>query len=157
MSPKLIRWVGGVRCLGLFPKKIDFFYPFPYEQVLLTRFPVPRYIDTEQGGSQARFLLCKVLSCSFGKHKLNSPSRWTQVRHTTTNHGGWVGEMVGLQSSQTTLACRYFVNLDSSSDPQVRSLFDVRCSWSTWRSWVWAVKHREVWDSFALLPRVSMW
>ena len=24
------------------------------------RFPVPRYIDTEQGGSQARFLLCKV-------------------------------------------------------------------------------------------------
>ena len=25
MSPKLIRWVGGVRCLGLFPKKIDFF------------------------------------------------------------------------------------------------------------------------------------
>ena len=32
----------------------------PFEQVLLTRFPVPRYIDTEQGGSQARFLLCKV-------------------------------------------------------------------------------------------------
>ena len=32
----------------------------PLEQVLLTRFPVPRYIDTEQGGSQARFLLCKV-------------------------------------------------------------------------------------------------
>ena len=29
-------------------------------QVLLARFPVPRYIDTEQGGSQARFLLCKV-------------------------------------------------------------------------------------------------
>lgn len=25
-----------------------------------TRFPVPRYITTEQGGSQARFLLCKV-------------------------------------------------------------------------------------------------
>jgi len=24
------------------------------------RFPVPRYISTEQGGSQARFLLCKV-------------------------------------------------------------------------------------------------
>ena len=23
------RWVGGVRCLGLFPKKIDCFYPFP--------------------------------------------------------------------------------------------------------------------------------
>ena len=32
----------------------------PFVQVLLTRFPVPRYIDTEQGGSQARFLLCKV-------------------------------------------------------------------------------------------------
>lgn len=30
------------------------------QEVLLTRFPVPRYIDTEQGGSQARFLLCKV-------------------------------------------------------------------------------------------------
>ena len=29
VSPKLKRWVGGVRCLGLFPKKIDFFYPFP--------------------------------------------------------------------------------------------------------------------------------
>ena len=33
----------------------------PFVQVLLTRFPVPRYIDTEQGGSQARFLLCKVI------------------------------------------------------------------------------------------------
>jgi len=30
------------------------------QEVLLTRFPVPRYIDTEQGGSQARFLLSKV-------------------------------------------------------------------------------------------------
>ena len=30
MSPKLIGWVGGVRCLGLFPKKSRFFfYPFP--------------------------------------------------------------------------------------------------------------------------------
>nr|XP_040566440.1 protein transport protein Sec23A-like [Lepeophtheirus salmonis] len=29
-------------------------------EVLQTRFPVPRYISTEQGGSQARFLLCKV-------------------------------------------------------------------------------------------------
>ena len=26
MSPKLIRWVGGVRCLGLFPKKSRFFF-----------------------------------------------------------------------------------------------------------------------------------
>ena len=26
----------------------------------MTRFPVPLYIDTEQGGGQARFLLCKV-------------------------------------------------------------------------------------------------
>ena len=26
MSPKLIRWVGGVRCLGLFPKKNQFFF-----------------------------------------------------------------------------------------------------------------------------------
>jgi len=29
-------------------------------EILQTRFPVPRYITTEQGGSQARFLLCKV-------------------------------------------------------------------------------------------------
>ena len=29
-------------------------------EILQTRFPVPRYISTEQGGSQARFLLCKV-------------------------------------------------------------------------------------------------
>lgn len=27
---------------------------------LAVRFPAPRYIDTEQGGSQARFLLSKV-------------------------------------------------------------------------------------------------
>ena len=26
VSPKLIRWVGGVRCLGLFPKKTRFFW-----------------------------------------------------------------------------------------------------------------------------------
>ncbi|XP_026480575.1 protein transport protein Sec23A isoform X1 [Ctenocephalides felis] len=30
------------------------------QEILLTRFPMPRYIDTEQGGSQARFLLSKV-------------------------------------------------------------------------------------------------
>lgn len=29
-------------------------------EILQSRFPVPRYISTEQGGSQARFLLCKV-------------------------------------------------------------------------------------------------
>lgn len=28
--------------------------------ILAGRFPAPRYIDTEQGGSQARFLLSKV-------------------------------------------------------------------------------------------------
>ncbi|GLV40188.1 Secretory 23 [Carabus blaptoides fortunei] len=30
------------------------------QDILQTRFPMPRYIDTEQGGSQARFLLSKV-------------------------------------------------------------------------------------------------
>ncbi|KAK7601419.1 hypothetical protein V9T40_008860 [Parthenolecanium corni] len=30
------------------------------QEILHTRFPMPRYIDTEQGGSQARFLLSKV-------------------------------------------------------------------------------------------------
>jgi len=30
------------------------------QEILQTRFPVPRYISCEQGGSQARFLLCKV-------------------------------------------------------------------------------------------------
>ncbi|CAL8090843.1 unnamed protein product [Orchesella dallaii] len=30
------------------------------QEILSGRFPVPRYIDTEQGGSQARFLLSKV-------------------------------------------------------------------------------------------------
>uniref|UniRef100_A0A0K8SP95 Protein transport protein SEC23 n=1 Tax=Lygus hesperus TaxID=30085 RepID=A0A0K8SP95_LYGHE len=30
------------------------------KEILHTRFPMPRYIDTEQGGSQARFLLSKV-------------------------------------------------------------------------------------------------
>ena len=79
-------------------------------------------------------------------------ARWTQVRHTTTNPGGWVGEMVGRQSSQTTSVCRYFVNLDFPSDLQVRFSFDIRCSWSTWRSWVWAVKHRDVWDMLCSLP-----
>ena len=39
----------------------------PSVQVLLTRFPVPRYIDTEQGGSQARFLLCKVKLFKIGQ------------------------------------------------------------------------------------------
>lgn len=43
------------------------------QEVLLSRFPVPRYIDTEQGGSQARFLLCKV-----------NPSQ-------THNNQGWGG------------------------------------------------------------------
>ena len=43
------------------------------QEVLVSRFPVPRYIDTEQGGSQARFLLCKV-----------NPSQ-------THNNQGWGG------------------------------------------------------------------
>jgi protein transport protein SEC23 len=43
------------------------------QEILLTRFPVPRFIDTEQGGSQARFLLCKV-----------NPSQ-------THNNQGWGG------------------------------------------------------------------
>lgn len=30
------------------------------QEILQTRFPMPRYIDTEHGGSQARFLLSKV-------------------------------------------------------------------------------------------------
>lgn len=30
------------------------------QEILVSRFPVPRYIDTEHGGSQARFLLSKV-------------------------------------------------------------------------------------------------
>lgn len=30
------------------------------QEILQTRFPMPRYIDTEAGGSQARFLLSKV-------------------------------------------------------------------------------------------------
>ncbi|KAJ3125715.1 GTPase-activating protein S23 [Physocladia obscura] len=30
------------------------------QELLLDRFPIPRYIDTDQGGSQARFLLSKV-------------------------------------------------------------------------------------------------
>ncbi|XP_059475345.1 protein transport protein Sec23A isoform X1 [Neocloeon triangulifer] len=30
------------------------------QEILQSRFPMPRYIDTEQGGSQARFLLSKV-------------------------------------------------------------------------------------------------
>ena len=40
MSPKLIRWVGGVRCLGLFPKKNRFFYPFPKGTLTSTCFTV---------------------------------------------------------------------------------------------------------------------
>lgn len=30
------------------------------QEILQTRFPMPRYVDTEHGGSQARFLLSKV-------------------------------------------------------------------------------------------------
>lgn len=30
------------------------------QEIIAERFPVPRFIDTDQGGSQARFLLAKV-------------------------------------------------------------------------------------------------
>ena len=39
--------------------KSDGSVPNPQE-ILQTRFPMPRYIDTDHGGSQARFLLSKV-------------------------------------------------------------------------------------------------
>jgi len=42
--------------------------------ILQTRFPMPRYIDTEHGGSQARFLLSKV-----------NPS---QTHNTVLSYGG---------------------------------------------------------------------
>jgi len=46
------------------------------QEILSTRFPMPRYIDTEQGGSQARFLLSKV-----------NPS---QTHNTMYGYGGQV-------------------------------------------------------------------
>ena len=37
----------------------------PGKNIILDRFPVPRFIDTDQGGSQARFLLAKVFRLKF--------------------------------------------------------------------------------------------
>ncbi|CAH0385524.1 unnamed protein product [Bemisia tabaci] len=49
-------------------------------EILHSRFPMPRYIDTEQGGSQARFLLSKV-----------NPS---QTHNTAFGYGGDAGAPV---------------------------------------------------------------
>lgn len=47
------------------------------QEILQTRFPMPRYIDTEHGGSQARFLLSKVNP----SQTHNNLYAWGQVRH----------------------------------------------------------------------------
>lgn len=46
------------------------------QEILQTRFPMPRYIDTEHGGSQARFLLSKVNP----SQTHNNLYAWGQVR-----------------------------------------------------------------------------
>lgn len=47
------------------------------QEILQTRFPMPRYIDTEHGGSQARFLLSKVNP----SQTHNNLYGWGQVRY----------------------------------------------------------------------------
>ena len=47
------------------------------QEILQTRFPMPRYIDTEAGGSQARFLLSKVNPSQTHNNMYN----WGGVRH----------------------------------------------------------------------------
>lgn len=47
------------------------------QEILQARFPMPRYVDTEHGGSQARFLLSKVNP----SQTHNNLYGWGQVRH----------------------------------------------------------------------------
>lgn len=47
------------------------------QEILQARFPMPRYIDTEHGGSQARFLLSKVNP----SQTHNNLYGWGQVRY----------------------------------------------------------------------------
>ena len=57
-------------------------------EILQTRFPVPRYISTEQGGSQARFLLCKVNpSQTHNNAMYGSVSTFGYVRHVKLRVG----------------------------------------------------------------------
>lgn len=49
------------------------------QEILQTRFPMPRYIDTEHGGSQARFLLSKVNP----SQTHNNLYAWGQVQYQT--------------------------------------------------------------------------
>ncbi|XP_023214410.1 protein transport protein Sec23A-like [Centruroides sculpturatus] len=46
------------------------------QEILQSRFPMPRYIDCDQGGSQARFLLSKVNPSITHNNMYN----WAQVR-----------------------------------------------------------------------------
>lgn len=46
------------------------------QEILQSRFPMPRYVDTEHGGSQARFLLSKVNP----SQTHNNLYAWGQVR-----------------------------------------------------------------------------
>lgn len=47
------------------------------QEILQARFPMPRYINTEHGGSQARFLLSKVNP----SQTHNNLYAWGQVRN----------------------------------------------------------------------------
>ena len=46
------------------------------QEILQSRFPMPRYVDTDHGGSQARFLLSKVNP----SQTHNNAYGWGQVR-----------------------------------------------------------------------------
>ncbi|KAH8264268.1 hypothetical protein KR038_005613 [Drosophila bunnanda] len=54
------------------------------QEILQTRFPMPRYIDTEHGGSQARFLLSKVNP----SQTHNNMYAYGQVSFVATADGG---------------------------------------------------------------------
>lgn len=57
--------------------------------ILETRFPMPRYINTEHGGSQARFLLSKVNP----SQTHNNLYAWGQVRIVHQWGRGFMGSL----------------------------------------------------------------
>ena len=91
-------------------------------EILQSRFPVPRYITTEQGGSQARFLLCKV-----------NPS---QTHNNSMFGGGSVSVKKWYKFLIPDNQCFFFLFLIRTAVPQFWPMTWVyKCLWSIWKNY----------------------
>ncbi len=113
------------------------------QEILQTRFPMPRYVDTEHGGSQARFLLSKVNP----SQTHNNLYAWGQV-HTFSSDGALCSLCVlrclkWIQCWQECLISNIISPPCRSPEHQSSQTTSVcKFLWTISRNWLFQVQHK---------------